>query len=129
MRLARDCMPLPLRSTSGMTSRGSTRVSCVVKASRERRYAALVDPDVVARCRFSTGMSIVVDQFEPREGGQVRVWITYASSGVGKTKERMDTYRRRFVELVSNERRTLQPAGTRRESVLPIADGDERPVI
>jgi len=45
-------------------------------------------------------MSIVVDQFEPREGGQVRVSLTYASSGVGKTKERTG----RFVELVPNER-------------------------
>src|SRR6266540_6413334 len=81
-------MSLPLRSTSGMTSRRSTRVSRVVKASRERVYSALLDANEVARWRFPTGMSIVVDQFEPREGGQVRVSLTYASSGVGKTKDR-----------------------------------------
>lgn len=104
MRLARDCMPLPLRSTPGMTSRRSTRVSRVVKASRERVYSALVDADEVARWRFPTGMSIVVDQFEPREGGQVRVSLTYASPCVGKTKDRTDMYTARFVELVPNER-------------------------
>jgi hypothetical protein len=49
-------------------------------------------------------MSIVVDQFEPREGGQVRVSLTYASSGVGKSKDRTDTYAGRFVELVPDER-------------------------
>jgi uncharacterized protein YndB with AHSA1/START domain len=79
-------------------------VNRVVKASRERVYSALVDADEVARWRFPTGMSIVVDQFEPREGGQVRVSLTYASSGVGKTKDGTDTYRGRFVELVPNER-------------------------
>jgi uncharacterized protein YndB with AHSA1/START domain len=87
-----------------MTLRRSTRVSRVVKASRERVYSALVDADEVARWRFPTGMSIVVDQFEPREGGQLRVSLTYASSGVGKTKDKTDTYTGRFVELVPNER-------------------------
>ena len=75
-----------------------------MKAPRERVYSALVDANEVARWRFPTGMSIAIDQFEPREGGQVRVSLTYASSGVGKTEDRTDTYRGRFVELVPNER-------------------------
>ena len=104
MRLAQDCMLLALRSTSDMTSRRSTQVSRVVKASRERVYSALVDAGEVARWRYPTGMSIVVDQFEPREGGQIHVSLTYASSGVGKTKDGTDTYTGRFVELVPNER-------------------------
>jgi uncharacterized protein YndB with AHSA1/START domain len=76
----------------------------VVKASRERVYAALVDADQVAKWRFPAGMSIALEQFEAREGGQVRASLTYTSSGVGKTEERTDTYKGRFVELVPNER-------------------------
>jgi len=74
-----------------MASRRSTRVSRVVKAPRERVYSALVDPDDVAKWRFPTGMSIAVERFEPRVGGQVRVSLTYASSGLGKTQDTTDT--------------------------------------
>jgi uncharacterized protein YndB with AHSA1/START domain len=94
----------PVTIDVGMSSRRTTRVSRVMRASRERVYSALVDADEVARWRFPTGMSIVVDQFEPREGGRVRVSLTYTSSGVGKTENGTDTYRGRFVELVPNER-------------------------
>jgi uncharacterized protein YndB with AHSA1/START domain len=83
----------------------TTRVSQHVKASRERVYAALIDPDAVAKWRFPDGMSIHVHAFDARVGGAVRVTLTYsAPSDTGKTTHRTDTYHGRFVELVPNER-------------------------
>jgi len=76
-----------------------------VKARRADVYAALVDPDVVARWKAPAGMTCHVHTFEPREGGTLRISLTYdAPTEAGKTSARTDTYRGRFVELVPNER-------------------------
>jgi uncharacterized protein YndB with AHSA1/START domain len=76
-----------------------------VKARRADVYAALLDPDAVARWKAPTGMTCHVHAFEPREGGRLRISLTYdAPTGAGKTGARTDTYRGRFVELVPNER-------------------------
>ena len=83
----------------------STRVTRRVKARRADVYAALVDPDVVARWKAPAGMTCHVHTFEPREGGTLRISLTYdAPTEAGKTSARTDTYRGRFVELVPNER-------------------------
>jgi uncharacterized protein YndB with AHSA1/START domain len=50
-------------------------------------------------------MTCQVHEFEGREGGTIRISLTYdASSGAGKSTAHTDTYRGRFVELVPNER-------------------------
>ena len=83
----------------------STRVTRHVKARRADVYAALVDPDAVARWKAPAGMTCHVHTFEPREGGTLRISLTYdAPTEAGKTSARTDTYRGRFVELVPNER-------------------------
>jgi uncharacterized protein YndB with AHSA1/START domain len=77
----------------------------VIAAPRERVYAALIDPDAVARWKFPAGMAIEVHRFDARPGGAIRVSLTYdAPDRSGKTHGRTDTYRGRFLELVPNER-------------------------
>jgi uncharacterized protein YndB with AHSA1/START domain len=83
----------------------TTRVSRLVRAPRGEVYAALVDPEAVARWKFPSGMSCVLHEYDARVGGRLRVSLTYETSdGVGKTSARTDTYHGRFVELVPGER-------------------------
>jgi uncharacterized protein YndB with AHSA1/START domain len=81
-----------------------TEVSRYFAASRSRVYAALTNADDVARWRFPAGMSCHVHQFEAREGGRIRISLTYELvEGVGKSSGRTDTYQGRFVRLVRDE--------------------------
>ena len=83
----------------------STRVSRHVKAPRARVYAALIDANAVAKWKVPDGMTCRVHEFEGREGGAIRISLTYdGASDAGKTTAHTDTYRGRFVELVPNER-------------------------
>ncbi len=82
----------------------STRIRQRIDAPRERVYAALVDPEAVARWKVPAGMTCEVHEFDVREGGAVRVSLTYeAADRVGKSRDRADTYRGRFVRLVPDE--------------------------
>ena len=52
-----------------------------------------------------TGMTAVVHAFDPREGGEIRISLTYDEpSAVGNTTPHTDTYRGRFVKLLTDER-------------------------
>ena len=83
----------------------STRITRHVKAPREAVYQALLDPDAIARWRVPDGMTSRVHEFDAREGGRIRVSLTYdAPAASGKTTAHTDTYRGRFVQLVPNER-------------------------
>jgi uncharacterized protein YndB with AHSA1/START domain len=76
-----------------------------VDAPRARVYAALVDPEQVARWKVPAGMTCRVHAFDAREGGTFRISLTYEEPGeAGKTSGRTDTYHGRFVELVPDER-------------------------
>jgi uncharacterized protein YndB with AHSA1/START domain len=76
----------------------------LIHAPRERVYAALIDPDAVAQWRVPAGMTSEVHEFDARDGGAVRVSLTYeAPDRTGKTVGRTDTYHGRFVRLVPNE--------------------------
>lgn len=76
----------------------------MIGAPRERVYEALLDPLSVARWRAPSGMTCHVHEFDAREGGAVRISLTYDAPGrAGKTEGRTDTYRGRFVRLVPNE--------------------------
>jgi uncharacterized protein YndB with AHSA1/START domain len=82
----------------------STRISRTIDAPRERVYEALLDPTAVARWKVPAGMTCEVHEFDAREGGAIRVSLTYeAPDRVGKTHGRTDTYRGRFVTLVPSE--------------------------
>jgi uncharacterized protein YndB with AHSA1/START domain len=76
----------------------------IIDAPRARVYDALVDPAAVARWKVPTGMRCEVHEFDAREGGAIRVSLTYdAPDRTGKTQGRTDTYHGRFVTLVPNE--------------------------
>ena len=82
----------------------TTRVSQHVNAPRERVYRALLDAEAVRAWMVPTGMTSEVHAFEPREGGAIRISLTYEEpTGTGKTTAHTDTYHGRFVKLVPNE--------------------------
>jgi len=82
----------------------STRISRRVNAPRAIVYRALLDERAVATWKVPTGMTCHVHEFDPREGGSIRISLTYnAPTGTGKTTAHTDTYHGRFVKLVPNE--------------------------
>src|SRR4051794_33393399 len=73
----------------------------LIPARRERVYAALLDP---GSWRFPSEMTCEVHELDAREGGTLRISLTYeAADRAGKTAGRTDTYHGRFVKLVPNE--------------------------
>ena len=81
-----------------------TRISRRFDAPRERVFRALIDAADIQRWRFPRGMTCEVHEFEPREGGRIRISLTYdAIDRAGKTDGRTDTYSGRFVSLVPDE--------------------------
>jgi uncharacterized protein YndB with AHSA1/START domain len=87
-----------------MTPVTTTRVSRHVRAPRAAVYRALLDPAAVARWKVPEGMTCRVHEFDAREGGTLRVSLTYDEPGPqGKTTAHTDTYRGRFVRLVPGE--------------------------
>jgi uncharacterized protein YndB with AHSA1/START domain len=82
----------------------TTRLRQTIAAPRARVYAALTDPAAVVRWRVPAGMTSEVHEFDAREGGRLRISLTYeAPDRTGKTAGRTDTYRGRFVALVPDE--------------------------
>ncbi|MGY1680050.1 SRPBCC family protein [Geodermatophilus sp. SYSU D01176] len=82
----------------------TTRVSRHLAAPRAAVYRALLDPEAVARWKVPAGMTCRVHEFDAREGGALRVSLTYDEPGAqGKTTAHTDTYRGRFVRLVPDE--------------------------
>src|SRR6266851_4357897 len=82
----------------------STRISRHINAPRAAVYRALLDARAVATWKVPTGMTSHVHEFDAREGGSLRISLTYdAPTGTGKTNPRTDTYHGRFVKLVANE--------------------------
>jgi uncharacterized protein YndB with AHSA1/START domain len=67
-------------------------------------YRALLDAGAVAKWLVPDGMTSQVHEFDPREGGAIRISLTYdAATGTGKTSAHTDTYHGRFVKLVPDE--------------------------
>ncbi len=82
----------------------STRISRRVNAPRTIVYRALLDARAVATWMVPTGMASHVHAFDARGGGSFRISLTYdAPTGTGKTTVHTDTFRGRFVKLVTNE--------------------------
>ncbi len=55
----------------------STQVSRIIKAPREAVYQACLDPDALAFWRAPDNMKGRVHVFDAREGGRLRVSLTY----------------------------------------------------
>ncbi|SEK36915.1 Uncharacterized conserved protein YndB, AHSA1/START domain [Stigmatella aurantiaca] len=82
----------------------STQIRCHVNAPRASVYRALVDARAIAAWRVPPGMTSHVHAFDPREGGLIRISLTYdVPTGTGKTTAHTDTYHGRFVRLVQDE--------------------------
>jgi len=82
----------------------STQIRWHIKAPREAVYRALLDPQAVVRWKVPDGMTCQVHEFEAREGGAIRVSLTYDEpTGAGKSTAHTDTYHGCFVRLVPNE--------------------------
>jgi uncharacterized protein YndB with AHSA1/START domain len=80
------------------------RMSKFIAAPRERVYDALLDPEAVARWKVPAGMTCQVHEFDACEGGVIRISLTYDEPDrAGKSHGHTDTYRGRFVRLVTNE--------------------------
>jgi uncharacterized protein YndB with AHSA1/START domain len=87
-----------------MGAMATTRMRQLINAPRERVYDALLDPAAVLRWKVPADMTSQVHEFDAREGGAIRISLTYqAPDRAGKTEGRTDTYRGRFVTLVPNE--------------------------
>jgi uncharacterized protein YndB with AHSA1/START domain len=64
-------------------------------------YQALLDADAIQRWMVPETMTSHVHSFDPREGGEFRISLTYdAPATAGKTSAQTDTYHGRFVRLV-----------------------------
>ena len=82
----------------------STRIHRHINAPREAVYRALLDPQAMAKWKVPDGMTAHVHAFEPREGGAIRISLTYNTpTGTGKTTAHTDTYHGRFVKVVPNQ--------------------------
>ena len=83
----------------------STRVHRHIKAPRAAVYRLLVDPAAIVQWKVPDGMTAHIHSFDARQGGEIRVSLTYVmSTDIGKTNEHTDTYHGRFVQLVPNEK-------------------------
>ena len=82
----------------------TTRMTRHFDAPRSAVYRALLDRDAVARWKVPGNMTSEVHEWDAREGGRLRVSLTYAGDGVGKSSAHTDTYHGRFTELVPDER-------------------------
>ena len=82
----------------------TTRIRRYIDAPRAAVYQALVDPHAIAKWKVPDGMTCHVHEFDAREGGAIRVSLTYEEPGEpGKTSAHTDTYHGRFTRLIPNE--------------------------
>jgi uncharacterized protein YndB with AHSA1/START domain len=90
-----------------MSEQPSTVVSKVMNASPEAVYRAFLDQDALAAWLPPGSMKGVVHDFDGREGGAFRMSLVYPeddTSSRGKTSQRTDTFRGRFVKLIPYQR-------------------------
>src|SRR5262245_31325235 len=80
----------------------STRVSKVIRASREALYQAFLDPTALVAWLPPGEMTGKIHSFDARVGGEYRMSLFYPPSEQqqqGKTAEHEDSFTARFVEL------------------------------
>jgi uncharacterized protein YndB with AHSA1/START domain len=93
-------------SSTGAT----TSVSKVINAPRHAVYQAFLDGNAVASWLAPDNMRGAVDTFEPREGGKIRLSLTYLNvedspdGKGGKSSEDTDIVQGRIIELVPDEK-------------------------
>jgi uncharacterized protein YndB with AHSA1/START domain len=82
----------------------TTRLTRHITAPRSEVYRALLDPVAVVHWKVPPGMTSEVHEWDAREGGRLRVSLTYSGDGVGKTTAHTDTYSGYFAELVPDQK-------------------------
>jgi uncharacterized protein YndB with AHSA1/START domain len=82
----------------------TTRLTRHITAPRSDVYRALLDPVAVVHWKVPPGMTSEVHEWDAREGGRLRVSLTYSGDGVGKTTAHTDTYTGYFAELVPDRK-------------------------
>lgn len=111
----------------------STRIRRHINAPRATVYRTLLDAGAIAKWKVPDGMTCHVHEFNPREGGSIRISLTYDEpAGTGKTTSHTDTYHGRFLKLVPNEKivevdefETTDPAlGGEMIITITLADAD-----
>lgn len=87
-----------------MTDPRTTRVHRRIDAPRAAVFRLLLDPGAIACWKVPEGMTARIHAFEAREGGTLRVSLTYdAPDATGKTTAHTDSYHGRFVRIVPDE--------------------------
>lgn len=78
----------------------------MIRAGRERVFAALVDADALVHWLPPSGMSGRFERFDARPGGSYRLVLTYTdnSPGSGKATTDSDVVEARFVDVVPDAR-------------------------
>ena len=90
------------KEDAAMTS--TTRVQIHLNASRSKVYETLLDPRRIADWKVPEGMTAQVHAFDAREGGEIRVSLSYdQEEAQGKTQKNVDTYHGRFIRLIPDE--------------------------
>jgi uncharacterized protein YndB with AHSA1/START domain len=77
--------------------------SRVIKATPETIYRAFLDANALVRWLPPDGMTGRIDAFDPREGGEYRITLTYERpdhSASGKTSDHADVTRGCFLQLI-----------------------------
>jgi len=95
--------------TNSAVNKRTDTASRVIRASPQRLYRALLDPDAVTSWLPPAGMQGRIDIFEPVVGGWFRMTLTYkdvAHRVEGKSSEHSDVVEGRFTELVPKQRIT-----------------------
>ncbi|NYJ08734.1 SRPBCC family protein [Petropleomorpha daqingensis] len=82
----------------------TTRHTRHLTAPRSDVYRALLDPVAVVYWKVPPGMTSEVHEWDAREGGRLRVSLTYSGEGVGKSTAHTDTYSGYFAELVPDQK-------------------------
>ncbi len=82
------------------------QASKLVAAPPERVYAALVDPEALARWLPPGDMTAQIEHYDARPGGTYRMVLTYPdpSGSPGKSGAGTDVTEGRFVDLVEGAR-------------------------
>lgn len=84
-----------------------TRTSRTIKATAERLYAAFMDPAALVAWLPPGDMTGMIHEFDARVGGGYRMSLFYPpheQTHRGKTSEREDMVKVRFIELVPSRR-------------------------
>lgn len=96
-----------------MTLSNSERIDAAaqfMKAAPSDIYQAFIDPSALAAWMPPEGMTGMVEEFQPWEGGVYRMTLSYGDPeyNSGKTSENSDVVQATFAALVPNQRIVLE---------------------